>query len=40
MKLFLRFLVIVIGLASVSACSGSHMDPIQNGGDAPGDIQN
>ena len=32
-------LLLITALGGLSAC-GSHMDPISNGGDAPGDIRN
>ncbi|MFO1073752.1 MAG: hypothetical protein U1E17_13985 [Geminicoccaceae bacterium] len=32
-------LIMLAALGGLSACS-SHMDPIANGGDAPGDIAN
>jgi len=30
----------IIALGGLTACDAGHMDPISNGGDAPGDINN
>ena len=39
-RIFVLVLTAFVALSSLTACDASHMDPIKNGGDAPGDIAN
>ena len=39
-RIFMLVLTAFVALSSLTACDSGHMDPIKNGGDAPGDIRN
>jgi hypothetical protein len=39
-RIFIVLFTAIIALSSLTACDSGKMDPIQNGGDAPGDIRN
>lgn len=37
-RLLMALLMTCVLAGSLTACEGSHMDPVSYGGDAPGDI--
>ena len=39
-RIFVMLFTAIIALSSLTACDSGKMDPIQNGGDAPGDLRN